>query len=112
LIWTRFLRGGPFRKTGRLLWVVVVLLAVLVLTLVACDSEQDEPTSATVRVPNVIGLLVREAIEEIESAGLAWELAGSTQSESAVVEEQDPEAGVRVEMGTTISLRVGEGAQT
>jgi beta-lactam-binding protein with PASTA domain len=73
----------------------------------ACGSDDQEPGSATVRVPRVVDLPVNEATEILESAGLAWRLVDDESGEaSATVVRQDPGPGVSVEMGTTVSISV------
>ena len=62
------------------------------------------------RVPHLIGLTFREAKEKVESSGLEIEIDFTQDSSGDCtrykVEEQDPKAGVRVEKGELVTVRL------
>lgn len=99
-----------------------VLLA-LALTVGACTSDSstgedecspDAACAPTVSVPDVVGLDIFKAVNELEEAGLAVDVSALPKRERAYsrrenhprmrVVEMDPPPGTRVEEGTSIAI--------
>jgi cell division protein FtsI (penicillin-binding protein 3) len=55
------------------------------------------PTGKTVKVPSLIGMPVREVVEQAASAGLNLQVKGR-----GLVRSQEPEAGAQVPPGSQI----------
>ena len=66
-----------------------------------------------VEVPNVVGMNVDRAIQELDDAGLEWRTV-EVFSEAPVnqVFRQNPQAGQTVDEGTRVTLRVSRGVET
>jgi serine/threonine-protein kinase len=66
-----------------------------------------------VEVPNVVGMNVDRAIQELDDAGLEWRTV-EVFSEAPVnqVFRQNPQGGQTVDEGTRVTLRVSKGVET
>jgi serine/threonine-protein kinase len=98
-------------------WIWLVALAIVVLgglLIVAAwpsDDETATPTTAEelVAVPRVVGLSEERAVGRLEGAGFEVEVErGQAEAPEGQVLAQDPEAGSRVEKGSTVTIRVAE----
>ena len=74
------------------------------------DSSSPQPgstvTGRVVLVPAVVGISLAEAQRRLEEAGLRTLLLQS-ESPGAVVQSQDPPAGVKTLEGTAVTLYLG-----
>lgn len=98
-------------------WIWLVGLAVVVLgglLIVAAWPSDDETTTTTtaeglVAVPRVVGLSEERAVGRLEAAGFEVEVEREqAEAPEGQVRSQDPEAGSRVEKGSTVTIRVLE----
>jgi eukaryotic-like serine/threonine-protein kinase len=93
---------------------LILLLLVLagLLFLLASNFGDDEPPAEQVTVPTVVGQPVDQAKAALEQAGFEVTTAGETSQQPAnQVIEQDPEAGSKVDEGSTIRLTFSTGPE-
>ncbi|HEU5082382.1 MAG TPA: Stk1 family PASTA domain-containing Ser/Thr kinase [Acidimicrobiales bacterium] len=110
----------PPRRNGAFIVVLLLLLAVmagvlflLAQTLGVFDGGDDEPGELAT-VPNVIGQQEADARSTLEDAGfvVATEYEENPEFDDGEVSGQDPEPGVELEVGQTVTLTVSSGEQT
>ena len=110
--------GDPLpekRSSGVLVLALLALLAVLALLLFIFSRSLgfgDDGGGAEVEVPAVLDLPAAEATRILTDAGLEPEIVEEPNEQAAAgtVFDQDPDAGVNVEEGTTVTLSVSAGA--
>jgi serine/threonine-protein kinase len=93
-------------------WIFLVALLLIVGGIIAFFALRDDGDEERQRVlvPNVVGLREQEARAVLEERGLAVEVTREASDRpEAVVFDQDPAAGSRVERGAGVSLRVSTG---
>lgn len=96
------------RRAG--LYVVVALLVLALIGLLAWLFADQLFGGADVEVPEVVGLSVGEARDELDAAGLEAEIdRRNSQRPEGEVLRQDPEAGATAQEGDTVLLVVSGG---
>lgn len=104
--------GYPEPEPRRAGWYVLVALAVLGLFALLAWWLATNVFAEDVTVPNLVGMEVNEAREELEELGLDPEVDERPSKEDVnIVFRQDPEAGEVVKEGDTVTLFVSEGAR-
>jgi serine/threonine-protein kinase len=104
--------GGPPRRTGAYIALLVVLLAALGLLLFLLARSLGVTGGSTqVAVPDVIGRLREEAVKTIEDAGLKADVreAPSGTVDRDKVFSQTPAADSQLKKGSTVVLQVSSG---
>ncbi len=67
-----------------------------------------EPPATTVKVPDVLGMSVREAVAALKGAKLKISFAfAPSETDVLKVIEQDPESGAEVDPGSTVVITIG-----
>jgi tRNA A-37 threonylcarbamoyl transferase component Bud32 len=85
--------------------VALALLALAVIAALALASGGDDEDSPTVSVPNVVGKATAEAKRTLEDAGLNVQVTErDSAGEADKVVDQDPDGGVVVSRGTTVTI--------
>ncbi|MDZ4170129.1 MAG: PASTA domain-containing protein [Coriobacteriia bacterium] len=76
--------------------------------------DVGDAKSASVRVPDVVGMARREAIDELEAAGLVaeTEVSYDTVAEPGTIVAQEPGAATRVDPGSIVFIDVAVGVLT
>jgi eukaryotic-like serine/threonine-protein kinase len=100
------------RRAGPWLLVLLLLAAAALAGWYVFTQIEEQLGSATAAVPLVEGLKEGPAVAQIEAAGLEADVirAASTEDVPAgTVGDQDPEAGVRISEGDTVTLYVSTG---
>jgi beta-lactam-binding protein with PASTA domain/tRNA A-37 threonylcarbamoyl transferase component Bud32 len=100
------------RRAGPWLLVLLLLAAAALAGWYVFTQIEEQLGSATAAVPLVEGLKEAPAVAQIEAAGLEADVirAASTEDVPAgTVGDQDPEAGVRISEGDTVTLYVSTG---
>jgi serine/threonine-protein kinase len=102
-------------------WWVGVIVALLILAALGAGAYilatgllggNDQPATPTVKVPNVVGLKLKDAIAKIEDAGLT--VADPVQRETdpnadpGTVIRQDPQADAQVDKDSAVTLTVAK----
>ena len=94
-----------------LVWsvVVVILLGNGVLVFAASSDDKGRVNSATVSVPNVVGMLGGKGRQAVEGAGLKWAYASqgipvSDPNKNAIIASQSPTGGAQAVRGSTVTL--------
>ncbi len=93
-----------------LVWLVVAVILLGNGVLVFAASDDKGPVnSATVSVPNVIGMLGGKGRQAVESAGLKWAYASqgiavSDPNKNAIIASQSPTGGTKATRGSTVTL--------
>ncbi|MBI2169863.1 MAG: Stk1 family PASTA domain-containing Ser/Thr kinase [Actinobacteria bacterium] len=92
--------------------VVILLLVIAGLGVLLADQLGFIGASETVAVPDVVGLELEEARDQLEAEGFAIdsEFVENDEVDENVVFEQDPEGGAKGEEGSAIKLKVSKGA--
>lgn len=92
--------------------VVILLLMIAGLGVLLADQLGLVGGGDTVAVPDVVGLDLEEAREQLREAGLGVdsEFEASDEVEENVVIEQDPEGGAKADEGSSVRLVVSSGA--
>ena len=89
----------------------LALLALVVIAILVLSSGDDD--RGTVAVPSVVGLSVADATRSLDDAGLKAQV---TERDSPLaanqVADQDPDAGVMISRGATVTLFVPRAAPT
>ncbi len=106
------------RRSGVFLAALIVLLLLLagMLFLLAKAlglGEENDPAVKTVEVPNVIGMPVADATRTLEDQGFKVETSEEPNDDQPAgnVFEQSPSRGAKVDEGSTVKLKVSEGAE-
>ncbi|MGH2557370.1 MAG: protein kinase domain-containing protein [Actinomycetota bacterium] len=103
-------RWGP--RTNRPAWVlgaalVCLVLLALVLSSLFGGSFPSPNTPTTVRVPNLTGLSLADARQELRRAGLVAGEVRRVEGPDGIVVGTDPPFGASVRRGGTVTLSVG-----
>ena len=95
------------------LWIGVTLLSLLAIALISYLAVRSWLYVPTTEVPNVIGLTLEEAEDELNDAGLDFEVAEEIFSEeqTGTVMSQDPAAGEVVRSSRIVYLTVSKGQE-
>lgn len=109
-------------KVIKIMTIVVAVIIILVLALVIGRAAglfrfggtgiQQEQESDQVKVPDVVGMTLEDAKQELNDAGLGWKIGKqeeSAQYDKGYVMGQDPEDGEKVKKNTQITLDVSTG---
>jgi serine/threonine-protein kinase len=100
-----------YRRRRAAVIAAVALLALAVIAILLLSSGDDD--QGTVAVPSVVGLSVADATRTLEEAGLKAKI---TERDSPVaanqVADQDPDAGVTISRGATVTLSVPRAVTT
>lgn len=109
-------------KVIKIMTIVVAVIIILVLALVigraagllrfGGTGTQQEQESDQVKVPDVVGMTLEDAKQELNDAGLGWKIGKqeeSAQYDKGYVMGQDPEDGEKVKKNTQITLDVSTG---
>ena len=98
------------RRAAVIAAVALLALAVIAILVLSSGGDDDQPTVA---VPSVVGLSVADATRTLDDAGLRAQI---TERDSPVaanqVADQDPDAGVIITRGATVTLFVPRAATT
>ena len=104
----------PRRRTGPFIAVLVVLLLLLggLIALLVTQLDLGGDTTPQVAVPTVVGLSEDDARQQLENARFTVKVdrrANDTAPEGEVF-DQDPDAGVRIDEGSSVTIAVSSGA--
>ncbi|MGH3053282.1 MAG: PASTA domain-containing protein, partial [Gaiellaceae bacterium] len=99
------------RRAGPWLLVLLLLAAAALAGWYVFTQIEEQLGSATAAVPLVEGLKEGPAVAQIEAAGLEADIirASAEDVPAGTVGDQDPEAGVRISEGDTVTLYVSTG---
>jgi serine/threonine-protein kinase len=99
------------RRAGPWLLVLLLLTAAALAGWYVFTQIEEQLGSATAAVPLVEGLKEGPAVAQIEAAGLEADIirASAEDVPAGTVGDQDPEAGVRISEGDTVTLYVSTG---
>ena len=115
----RYVERGPvgpvpadvYRRRRAAVIAALALVALVVIAILVLSSGDDD--RGTVAVPSVVGLSVADATRALDDAGLKAQV---TERDSPVaanqVADQDPDAGVIISRGATVTLFVPRAAPT
>jgi serine/threonine-protein kinase len=108
-------RGGKDGRGGRAFGYALLGLAVVAIFIIAAliaRSAFDGSGGSQVAVPDVTGLTVAKATSQLQGAGLILGTqtpkASETVPEGSII-DQNPEAGIQVDEGRTVSVTVSSG---
>jgi beta-lactam-binding protein with PASTA domain/predicted Ser/Thr protein kinase len=103
----------PPRRSGAFIAVLVILLLLLagLLALLAVQLGVGDDNATRVAVPSVVGFPEDEARRQLVAAGFEVEVQGEPNDDAAAgdVFDQDPDGGVRLEEGATVTIKVSAG---
>ena len=108
--------GGPPRRTGTYVVLLFAMLAALVVLLFLLGRTLgifgEDTSTSLVTVSNVKGQLADRAEELLTGQGLVVERQfEENEADENVVFDQEPEGDTRVERGSTVILKVSQGAK-
>ena len=108
-------RGDKEGRGGRAFGYALLALAVVAIFIIAAliaRSAFDGSGGSQVAVPDVTGLTVKQATSELQTANLTLGTetpkASDTVPEGSII-DQNPEAGIQVDEGRTVSVTVSSG---
>jgi serine/threonine-protein kinase len=101
----------PKKRSSRFLWILLVLLVLLAAGLAFLATRLDRSNAAQKPVPNVTGLQVDRATQELESAGfkVTAQRVENTDHPTGDVFDQSPVGGQLADEGSTVTLQVSKG---
>jgi serine/threonine-protein kinase len=107
----------PPRRTGAflaVLFLLLILLAGLLFALAQVLGDDNEPSVAQVAVPPVIGQTVEVATQTLDAAGFNVERIDEKNEDNdvGIVFAQEPDAGTKIDEGSTVKIHVSQGANT
>ena len=101
------------RKRRTAIIASLVLIALLLIGGSVWALTRGAGTTATVAVPNVVGLSQADAKSQIEAAGFTWELnpdkVASDTVDAGSVASTDPAGGTQAEKGATVRVTISSG---
>jgi serine/threonine-protein kinase len=105
-------RSGAFLVVLVLLLIVLAALLFLLARTLGIGGDGDGGV-AQVAVPNVVGMEIEEAEQALEAAGFVpkREFEENEDQPENVVFDQDPDAGVKVDEGSDVILKISSGAE-